>query len=63
MKMTAKQIAKKLYNAYVARIEAKNEAEWNTASSECEEYSRKLADEYNMFAIITVGREPELVSF
>lgn len=60
--MTAKQIASKMYDAYIARMTAKNEAEWDRASCEYDELASKLANDYHMFAIITIGREPELIS-
>lgn len=60
--MTAEQIASKMYDAYIARMTAENEADWDQASREYDEFASKLANDYRMFAIITVGREPELIS-
>lgn len=60
--MTAKRIASKMYDAYIARMTAENEADWDRAAREYDELASKLANDYRMFAIITVGREPELIS-
>ena len=60
--MTAQQIASKMYDTYISRMTAENEADWDQASREYDELASKLANDYHMFAIITVGREPELVS-
>lgn len=62
MTMTAEQIASKTYDAYIARMAAENEADWDQASREYDELASKLANDYHMFAIITVGRKPELIS-
>lgn len=60
--MTAEQIASKMYDAYIARMAAENEADWDRASREYNALASKLASDYHMFAVITVGHEPELVS-
>lgn len=60
--MTAKRIASKMYDAYIARMAAENEADCDQASREYDELASKLANDYRMFAIITVGRKPELIS-
>lgn len=51
-----------MYDAYIARMTAENEADWDRAAREYDELASKLANDYRMFAIITVGREPELIS-
>lgn len=60
--MTAQRIASKMYDAYIARMTAENEADWDQATREYDELASKLANDYHMFAIVSAGRKPELVS-
>ena len=60
--MTAQQIASKTYDAYIARMTAENDADWDQATREYDELASKLANDYHMFAIVSAGRKSELVS-